>query len=126
MKRARPSPRATGSSSQTARPKLMSVYRNDRLASILRAGLGKIIGRDYEWSDALVTITSVSVDKGGLKATVKVGIIPKEKELECYNMLTARRKEMEHKLLKSLRVRRVPTLVFQIQNSDEVTTEQAR
>ena len=51
-------------------------HRNLRIGSLIRDELGKIIMREIEFPECLVTITEVEVDKQMDSADVFVSVIP--------------------------------------------------
>lgn len=92
----------------------MRPHRELKTASVLERELNNILLRDFEFGGAVVTITSVEVSPDLLQAKVRIGIIPEEKSSEVLQALEAKRKELQHKLLKRTRLRNVPKLVFDI------------
>lgn len=73
--------------------------------------------RELEFENALVTIVDVSVSHDLLQARVTLGIIPYEKGPEVLATIELKRKELQHKLLKKMKIRFVPTLVFEIEKN---------
>ena len=92
----------------------MPTHKKERFESILQSAFNTILTREFHVSGALVTILGVSVSKDELDATVQVGIIPYEKELEAYAELRRLEPYVRHAVLKSTRLRRVPKFHFQI------------
>lgn len=98
----------------------MRQYRNPKLASLVQEILTSILLRDFNFNGALVTVLGVEVSENNLKANVRLGIIPREKELEVFKVLREREREIRHKLLRKTRLRLIPRLIFEIaQNGGE-------
>ncbi len=95
----------------------MKLHRPARTASIIKRELNNLFLRELEFQGTIVTITAVEVSGDLLQAKVKVGIIPKEKNQEVMQTLEKKRKKLQHKLLKRTRLRNIPKLVFEIDNS---------
>lgn len=93
----------------------MKPYRDLKIASILKHELNNLLLREFEFQETFVTIISVEVSSRLLQARVKLGIIPKEKELEVLAGLQRKHKILEYKLLKKTKLRIVPKLVFEIE-----------
>jgi len=81
---------------------------------VIRAALGQIFIRDFDFKGAIVTIVSVEVSTDLLQAKISLGVLPKEKELEVVTGLNDEHKKLEHLLLKRMRLRMVPKLSFEI------------
>tara|TARA_Y100000310_G_scaffold246942_1_gene252430 strand:+ start:4886 stop:5203 length:318 start_codon:yes stop_codon:yes gene_type:complete len=97
----------------------MKPYRNSKLASLVQETLNTILLKEFNFDGAIVTVLNVVVSKDNLKATVQLGIIPNQKELEVFKLLREREREIRHKLLRKTRLRYVPKLLFEIvQNED--------
>lgn len=95
----------------------MKQFRGQKTASVLEHELNGIFLRDFEFGNAIVTITSVEVSSDLLQAKVGIGVIPEEKSSVVLGMLDSKRRELQHKLLKRTRLRNVPKLVFEIEKS---------
>ena len=97
----------------------MKPFRNSKLASLVQETLNTILLKEFNFNGAIVTVLNVLVSKDNLKATVQIGIIPDQKELEVFKILKEREREIRHKLLRQTRLRHVPRLLFEIvQNGD--------
>lgn len=92
----------------------MRPYRNLKIGSLIEQELSQMILEDCEVDNALVTITSVEVSEDLLQAKVMLSIIPYEKELEAFFAIDSKKKQLEHQLLKRMRIRAVPHLKFEI------------
>ena len=92
----------------------MRPHRNEKIASTIQKELSKIIAKDLEF-DALVTILDINVSEDLLKTVVSLGIIPYEKGPEVWKTLQDRKKEIQHKVLKRMKIKFIPTLYFKIE-----------
>ena len=68
----------------------MRQYRNLKIGSLIQEELSKLLIRDINFGDALVTILKVEVDEDLLHARVKLGIIPYEKGPEVFKEILKR------------------------------------
>ena len=92
----------------------MKPHRNTKIASVIQAELSCFFARDCDFRGALVTVIGVEIGEDLLNARVKIGIIPHEKSPEVFQCLQGEKRTLQHKLLKKMRLRRVPTLQFEI------------
>ena len=92
----------------------MRPYRNLKMASVIREELNLIFLKDFDFNGALVTIGDVDVDEKLDEAKVFFSVLPFEKGPETYKMIEDRRRELQYKLVRKMRVRLVPRLKFEI------------
>lgn len=89
-------------------------YRNERMGNLVREELSKIIARELEFENALVTITEVEVDKKLDTAKVRVSVIPSEKAKEVFKILDLARNNLQTILFRKLNLKPVPRIQFEI------------
>ncbi len=94
-------------------------YRSDRVAGLIQAELSKIMLRELEFNGALVTITSVDVDKKLEGAHIKLGILPPTKADAILHYLKTRQGEMQHLLNRKLNIWPMPHIQFVIDQGVE-------
>ncbi len=94
-------------------------YRNERMGNLVREELSKIIARELEFENALVTITEVEVDKKIETAKVMISVIPSEKAKEVFKILDAARNNLQTILFKKLNLKPVPRIQFEIDRGPE-------
>ncbi|HXF43971.1 MAG TPA: ribosome-binding factor A [Candidatus Paceibacterota bacterium] len=92
----------------------MREHRNLKVASVIEKKLGLILVRDYNFEGAVVTVLTVEVSPDLLQAKIGLGVLPKDKEAEAVMALNRDHKRLEHLLLKQMRLRIVPKLIFKI------------
>ncbi|TSC52680.1 MAG: Ribosome-binding factor A [Parcubacteria group bacterium LiPW_41] len=92
----------------------MRPFRDLKLSSLITEELGKMFSRDFNFEGALVTIMETEVEKDLLHANVKLGIIPYEKSLEVYKIVSRAASDIRFKLLKKLNIKPMPYLKFEI------------
>ncbi len=92
----------------------MQAHKKERFESILQSTFNSVLVREFHVSGALCTVLGVAVSKDELDATVRIGVIPYEKELEAYAELRRLEPYIRHAILKATRLRRVPKFHFQI------------
>lgn len=96
----------------------MRPFRNLKAGSVIREELNKIFQRDFDFDGSLPTITSVEVAEDLSTATVKVSVIPFEKEIEVYKMIEGRKREIQGKLLRRMNIKPMPKLEFVIDQAN--------
>jgi ribosome-binding factor A len=94
-------------------------YRKERLGSLLRGELNKIIVREIEIPNTIITITRVEVAEDLDRIKIGISTIPSEKTAEALKTLTHQKKHFAHLLLKKTRLRTIPELVFEIDHGSE-------
>ena len=92
----------------------MRPFRNTKIASVIQAELSFIFARDCDFQGTLVTVIEVEIGEDLLKAKIKIGILPYKDGPAVFDYLQKKRREIQHKLLKRTRLRRVPSLQFLI------------
>ena len=97
----------------------MRPHRNLKIGSLIERELSKILLADFNFDGALVTITEVDIPEDLLHATVKLGIIPYEKGPDVFQKLNAERRNIQHRLLRIMNIKPMPTIRFVI---DETAT----
>lgn len=99
----------------------MKHHRPERVGALIQKELGRIILREMETRDALVTITSVDVDKKLEHAMVYVSVLlsgetvpakAEERADRAVERLNARRPYLQTLLHHTLNIRPMPTIVF--------------
>jgi ribosome-binding factor A len=94
--------------------KFMIYQRHQRVESLIREELIKIILKELEFPGALVTITSVDVQKDLDYAAISVSVIPSGKGEGVIENLNKNRKKLQHLLLKKINIRPMPELRFNL------------
>jgi len=92
----------------------MRPFRDLKASSLITEEMGKIFARDFNFEGALVTILEIDVDKDLLHANVKLGIIPYEKSVEVYKIVSKAASDIRFKLLKKLNIKPLPYFKFEI------------
>jgi len=95
-------------------------FRRERLSSLIRAELSRMVERDLEFpSGVLVTLTEVEVSPGLKEAAVKFVSFPSGVEDEAKRILDSRRNEFQSRLFKRLRIISVPRIRFEFDKGAE-------
>ncbi len=89
-------------------------FRDQRAGQLIRDELSKIIAREIEINDALMTITEVEVDKKLDTAKVRISVLPAEKAKEVFDLLNKARARLQIILFKKLNMRPTPRIQFEI------------
>jgi ribosome-binding factor A len=92
----------------------MRPYRDLKMADLIEEELGKLIEREVFVEGALITVTDVSLTPDLLQARVKLGIIPKAKELEGFFAVEKQLPALRHALLRKMNVKPMPKLKIEL------------
>ena len=91
-----------------------------RLNSLIKRELSRILLRELDLeAGTLLTIIEVLVSKDLQKALVRVSIFPSERANRTMKILQKKQGLLEHYLLKHLKIRFIPKLVFELDKSLE-------
>lgn len=94
-------------------------HRPARVSKLISNELSKLIQRELEFNNALVTISHVSIDNKMDNAAIGVSIIPKEKEAEVIELLSREAPRLQRTLHHHLNIKPMPRLVFKIDSGLE-------
>ena len=87
-------------------------YRPLRVGDLIQKELSELIQREFEFDGALITLSSVEVDKKMERALVSVSVIPSEKLDEVVKILEKAQGFLYHLLFKKLNIKPMPHLMF--------------
>lgn len=93
----------------------MRPYRDLKIGNLIQEELSRLILRNFDFDSTLVTVTRVEITPDLLQAKVSLGIIPFEKGPMVFQALEARRRELQHLLLKKINIKPMPHLKFLIE-----------
>ncbi|HEX4104542.1 MAG TPA: ribosome-binding factor A [Candidatus Paceibacterota bacterium] len=97
----------------------MKFFRSERVQKVIREELAKIILREFEFPDALVTITEVEVDKKLERARVLVSVLPAAGSEEALAALEKRAGHLQHLLNVKMNIRPMPRIAFSLDRGPE-------
>ena len=97
----------------------MRPYRNLKMAELIGKEFGMLLEREIYVENALITVTDVTVTPDLLQAKVKLGIIPKAKELESFLEVERRLPMFQHALLRKMNVRPMPRVAIELDTRKE-------
>lgn len=89
-------------------------HRKERLNSLIREELSKIIVKELEFDGALVTITEVETSDDFDAAIINVSILPVEKDKAVLKILESKAGQLQYLLIKKLKMRSCPRIKFKI------------
>ena len=89
-------------------------FRSERVSKLIREELSKIIIREVEFPDALVTITTVEVDKKLERAKVSVSVIPSSAGDAALAELEKHTGHLQYLLMKKINIKPMPRILFSI------------
>ncbi|MBI3046235.1 MAG: 30S ribosome-binding factor RbfA [Candidatus Harrisonbacteria bacterium] len=88
--------------------------RHQRVESLIREELDKLILKELEFPGALMTVVGVEAQKDLDYAAVKVSVIPAEKGEEVLKILIQNQKNLRHLLLKKINIKPMPEIRFKL------------
>ncbi len=94
-------------------------YRQQKLSSVIQEELGKIIARELEFPETLLTITKVGVSDDYSVATLGVSVLPSSKSKEVLETLVEKQGLLRYELSKKIRNKSAPKLNFEIDRGPE-------
>lgn len=97
----------------------MRFFRSERVQALVQEELGKILLREVELPDMLLTITSVEVDKKLEHARVNVSVIPSAAAAAALAELTKRTGHLQHLLMQKMNIKPMPRIAFAIDHGPE-------
>lgn len=93
-------------------------HRPERVQSLIQAELGKLLLKEVEFP-ALVTITSVEVQKKLDIARVRLSVVPSSFNKEALAIVERSQGELQHLLMKKLNIKPMPKIMFEIDRGSE-------
>jgi ribosome-binding factor A len=93
--------------------------RTDRLNALVQQNLNKIFIQDVEWPrDTMATITRVEVTPDLSWAFITLSVLPINKQGTVLKKIKSQIGSIQHKLNKSLYIRKAPRLRFKIDDTE--------
>ena len=89
-------------------------HRPLRVQSLIQRYLGELLVREFDARGALVTITSVEIDKKLEHAKVYVSVLPESQERATLEDLRDAQGTLQHTLLKKLNIKPLPRIAFEL------------
>ena len=91
--------------------------------SLLEQEISKIISRDFDFPETLITLTYVSATPNLIEAKAYVSVLPEEKTDKVLGILNKGVYSIQQKINKMLNMRPIPKIIFV---KDEKIAEAAR
>jgi len=97
----------------------MRFFRSERVQALIQEELSKIILREVELQDVLLTITGVEVDRKLEHARVAVSVIPSSAAPSVLTELLKRTGYLQHLLMKKMNIKPMPRIAFVLDHGPE-------
>jgi ribosome-binding factor A len=94
----------------------MRFFRSQRVSKLIREEASKIFLRDFDFSNALVTITEIDVDKKLNNAKIMISVIPSSSSNYALGILNKNIGSIQNTLLKKINIKPMPRISFEIDN----------
>jgi ribosome-binding factor A len=94
-------------------------HRPLRVANLIQEELGKLMLREVNFGNALVTITGVVIEKKLETATVKISVIPETKEAGALKTLSGEAGRLQYLLLRKINIYPMPRIHFELDKGVE-------
>ncbi len=96
----------------------METRRLEKINELIHRFISELIKRELD-VDALVTVSNVSTSANGQETTIGVTVFPYSKSTAILGELRKNLYEFQKKLNRGLRMRPVPKMIFEIDESEE-------
>ncbi len=90
----------------------MTLYRTQRMESVMEQILAEEIVKTIEDADTLITLTNIHIDLENDQAIISVAVFPDEKREAVLGGLNRRAGNLAFTVLKKMKVKKIPFLVF--------------
>lgn len=87
-------------------------YRKERLSSLIKTELSKIINKEIQIEGALLTVTQAEVQERLETVEISVSVYPSAKLKEAMEILEKRRPWLRHLLGEKIKIRNLPQIIF--------------
>lgn len=94
----------------------MRFFRSQRVSKLIREEASKIFLKDFDFSNALVTITEIDVDKKLNNAKIMISVIPSSSSDFVFGVLNKNIGSIQNTLLKKINIKPMPKISFEIDN----------
>lgn len=101
----------------------MKHFRKERMESLVREELARMVAQELEFKGMLVTVTSVEAHDDLDEAAVKISVLPSERAEDALKIARAFERRFHGFLIKKLSIRPVPHLRFVIDHGPEKAAE---
>ncbi|MEK7192332.1 MAG: 30S ribosome-binding factor RbfA [Patescibacteria group bacterium] len=91
----------------------MKTFRPERVSDLIIEELNKLIMKEVEVPDTLITITDVEVVKDLSRAVVKVSVYPTEQSEKVLKILKKLQGHFQYLLLRRMNIRPMPKIAFE-------------
>ena len=98
-------------------------YRQERIASLIKEEISKLIVREIEFPESLVTITDVGIDDELNRAVISFSVLPSEKSETALKILGKNRSHLQYLLLRKINIKPMPQIEFKIDYGLEKAAE---
>jgi len=89
-------------------------YRQERIANLIKEEISKLIVREIEFPESLVTITDVEIDDELNRAVISFSVLPSEKSEMALKILGKNRSHLQYLLLRKINIKPMPQIEFKI------------
>ena len=101
----------------------MRFFRKERIGSVIQKELSELLREEFEFDDALLTVTAVEVSADLQEAVVKISVLPSEKAPRVLELLQKFQPRLQGMLLRKMNIRPMPQIRFEIDHGIERAAE---
>lgn len=94
-------------------------HRKNRLESVIQDQISKIITKELEFNNALVTITEVKISQDLRFADILFSVIPSTKKKDVLKILEKSAGDIQYRLMKKIPIRKLPYIKFKYDTGPE-------
>lgn len=92
----------------------MKLHRPKRVSRLIKEELSKLLVKEIEIPESLITITDVEVSNDLEKAIVKITVYPPQKSPEVLEILSKARGQLQFLLTRKLNIKPMPRIAFSL------------
>ncbi len=90
----------------------MKPYRREKLNSLIQQELSKILEREIELENTLITVIETKTTKDLKETKIKISVFPDQKKEKAKKIIEDKQKEIEYQLFKKINIKKLPKLIF--------------
>ncbi|MEK7114451.1 MAG: ribosome-binding factor A [Patescibacteria group bacterium] len=98
-------------------------HRPERVVNLIKEELSKLIARELEFPDSLMTIIDVEIDKKFSRAIVNFSVLPSGKFEQALKILEGNRRHLQYLLMKKINIKPMPEIIFKADRGLEKAAE---
>ncbi|RME56609.1 30S ribosome-binding factor RbfA [Candidatus Parcubacteria bacterium] len=87
-------------------------FRNLRIAKRIQEECNQTLGKEFDFHGALVTVTTVRVNRALDHAVIYLSVLPPDREPYVLSVLTEQQRHIRKKMMERIRIKKFPSIAF--------------